>query len=1612
MLKIMQSWLATRDKKHTQRRVEAMEKIRERQRFFSPSGFRASPHNSGTRGSTGGGRGGGGGGDAWEWQDEGEDTSPPLHRSAALTIHLHLLSMCDFVVTSLFGHEQWLRDKMRAMTRVLALTDLFRAWALYAGVAANSRVHLLRRMLREGFLTFVTNIMRPKVRTSRLQRGVGGRGVIGGGEGSIVPNVVGDSLFSILQSRGRGHDGEGGRESSFMRTPLNRQQQHPQGSANVSFFPLRALSFTYNNNANNTPLHFSRLAPPAYASYTQRNLFLGRNKFSSARLLNLPLIGNSPVHLQCQRFVCLFFATRRWFVRARYVPRQKALRKQAHALLVKKTFAAWTLKAVKRQKEDEEMDVRADAKRQELLHTKVKRAFKKLRRWVKIMENERREEMLLKRRLTAKPLYLRAAYMLRCAALVKGFFCMLTHYKQMEITAEEIRMTDAHHLTRRLQKAVSRWCRWKRDLSLQRVSEKNFARHRLAFAFRARTLTKKYRTHPLQQHKKQHSSSSVATTPVIFPSYFSPSVHVPVIVPLAAVDRHNMLYALGRLKRWSICTRVYFSPSDLAFSQLKGCSAGGGVFLPNERHRAVLYGNLSSCRSRVAQFPLSLASTTSSPSSSPSSSSSSSSFPRTASTSRLLYVNASASEIALALGETTRERHASSGFSAAFPLYNKQTLLLLMVRALDHDAVSTRQGAGGQMSLVLRPVGANGMVNMGGGRGEMATPSQEGRRVFSSGSGTQKKNAKALHLRTLLPPCTVAGLPLSNDFSSSSMISSNQSSGRGELGTPLLASAPLQRIAIRKWLAFSQNQSRLSTAASALKVLCANRFLRFIWQGLRKEAKELRRLRMSHLTSKFATIRMWRNERRKQRGDVLRGRMHYLRSQLRRFHNHTHTQRVARLQKLHLFLDVVRELVRHKPSLQAFIGSELVRAKFARKVTGRASLSLPAQLEVFEQIIGLDIVPSTRGGEVGGGVEGRPLEWDLETPLGERKKPIAAEAPPAPSLFLLQLAARTISTAIRCFSGQKKLVDSLVAIKDRRIRLRRVLVPVKRKEMRNVLLFLREGRIARERHEGTQNCWLRRMMRYWKIAFVHTRNRRLILRTHLIFWRFRQNKELITRVWERSWGGLIRESWRRWVAETRRVEQLFVPCGAKNKHTRTTALFRAWRASTRAGQCSRRADKTRALRVLVRNGYSASIRYRLIRFVKQKHLTRLLHYAKAHTEERRCVFHSTHTSIQPCTCIQTHKPIRFSNQLTKITIYTHNKNTTTINKNSLARASLRNILLTRCMSLFKSMCKPPSPRLRKVFLHMCHQFSLRNELSAVSLLNAGSGESLSTSAGAARSLPLKVVSQASYWKSQLTSSRQSLRGALLRHIPNIAQLSRCLFVVKSEEYAKHQKYKKFLAEIEFDVQEGKRRSQPKRARERSESRSVHAHMSLMAFAHQQAHASRRLLAVWMRQTHLRHYVRRKESRHEHHAVMRSALERLSLFSKQRAVTRHASICVRLERSIKKLVTYQRVKRQQAQLEHIANSFFAHKELRGALSCWHEQTQLRLVQRERTKTAQSFFASQRIHLVFHLLFAATTTTGEREAKEKAKKKGGGHNVASTHHGTPYSSSKKSTHLFHS
>jgi hypothetical protein len=59
-------------------------------------------------------------------------------RCAALVLAAHFSQVQDFV-TSLFGMEQWLRDKMRLVVNTEAKAYVFRTWNINYGVSAKAR---------------------------------------------------------------------------------------------------------------------------------------------------------------------------------------------------------------------------------------------------------------------------------------------------------------------------------------------------------------------------------------------------------------------------------------------------------------------------------------------------------------------------------------------------------------------------------------------------------------------------------------------------------------------------------------------------------------------------------------------------------------------------------------------------------------------------------------------------------------------------------------------------------------------------------------------------------------------------------------------------------------------------------------------------------------------------------------------------------------------------------------------------------------------------------------------------------------------------------------------------------------------------------------------------------------------------------------------------------------------------------------------------------------------------------------------------------------------------------------------------------------------------------
>ena len=352
-------------------------------------------------------------------------------------------------------------------------------------------------------------------------------------------------------------------------------------------------------------------------------------KFSSAKFYTIALVGHHATQLHNQNLLAKLFFMRRLYKRTYYMSRfQQVQERLAHHakrqrfVFLKSRYAV--LRAV-----NESIIAKAESfyeiKRRRAFHA----AYRSLKSLSALMNSQNQFLERFRVRIYLNPSAVRALHLIRNAVVVKFFLALQEHLEYSEITSDEIEKAEKHKVEFVSRLSLHKWLRWKREMSHQRVNAKNYPFYRYVLLKRLAPNRAEYikdREHSVHTEKwmkgsvtralcasflsydafaaplqLSQSPKHSAESALFVPNLNLSSTRINVADCIDSINRMRLLYGLSRLWEWAACRRVYYSLSDVVYSN---CSDEekrhrmGNERISSHAAIAVRYDNASSIKVR------------------------------------------------------------------------------------------------------------------------------------------------------------------------------------------------------------------------------------------------------------------------------------------------------------------------------------------------------------------------------------------------------------------------------------------------------------------------------------------------------------------------------------------------------------------------------------------------------------------------------------------------------------------------------------------------------------------------------------------------------------------------------------------------------------------------------------------------------------------------------------------------------------------------------------------------------------------------------------------------------------------------------------------------------
>lgn len=163
---------------------------------------------------------------------------------------------------------------------------------------------------------------------------------------------------------------------------------------------------------------------------------------------------------QAQDAVALLFAFRRLYHRSIYISRQQKVRAMLRTVKIKSVFSMWKEMWTARLKVEVALEPHVQRVVENMKFVKKRIALRKFQDFVHYGKREKEHLSHYQRRIRSKPVFLKAIHLIRCAAYVKCFNALKTHYVTHSPTPVHFRQADNQKVSHSLRSGFGHWRRW------------------------------------------------------------------------------------------------------------------------------------------------------------------------------------------------------------------------------------------------------------------------------------------------------------------------------------------------------------------------------------------------------------------------------------------------------------------------------------------------------------------------------------------------------------------------------------------------------------------------------------------------------------------------------------------------------------------------------------------------------------------------------------------------------------------------------------------------------------------------------------------------------------------------------------------------------------------------------------------------------------------------------------------------------------------------------------------------------------------------------------------------------------------------------------------------
>ena len=444
-------------------------------------------------------------------------SSPGSSCNAVLVLHAHFSLLNDFV-SSLFGLEQWLRDKMRIVVCSEVKAYVFAKWTREYGVTAAARTHWRTKRLRMGFEVCLEHAMKRRMRRRNGLHALALRRL------HSNPHHMSPTLRT--RRVGPTSDSSDASTISINRTHVQDARYSTSMSMREVLYNVKLAIFVYSRSGHNS---------------------------DTLRVKMDDYVG-------AQDSVALLFHFRRLHLRCVLLPRAKTVERMVEHRVLRSSFGLWSETWTGRLSWELSRQPAVESAQRRILVVRTMFAFRRLRRHIKLSRDRKQRLSRYSSEIKSKTVFVRALHMIRCPAYLKCFLSLKQNYLEQSLPPAEFR--KAEELNRMLRRRSS-LSDFRRRVASIRSGRLGSFRNDLGRAFLQKLLMRGG-TRLLLRVEDYITTSTFFALPAVKHMY------IPVHMIQQVMDMMKLHVAMRRLRIVAKSPRIFFSAPELRFAQLVG----------------------------------------------------------------------------------------------------------------------------------------------------------------------------------------------------------------------------------------------------------------------------------------------------------------------------------------------------------------------------------------------------------------------------------------------------------------------------------------------------------------------------------------------------------------------------------------------------------------------------------------------------------------------------------------------------------------------------------------------------------------------------------------------------------------------------------------------------------------------------------------------------------------------------------------------------------------------------------------------------------------------------------------------------------------------------------